>query len=104
VSTQIHNPQGGIGRQVASGRRSTSAFSFGGSTRDQAGSVFISSRHEKALLGKHSPGAGSYEQRGAFERQSLSRSQNPPSVTFGRSQKLGQKKSENPGPGSYYAW
>lgn len=95
---------GGIGPQTLSQNRSVSAFSFGGSTRDQASNVFISSRHEKSQLMRHSPGAGSYETGTTFQRQSLSKSINAPTATFGKSQKLGQKKSEVPGPGSYYAW
>ena len=74
-----------------------SAYSFGRTDRDQASRVFITSRHEKSQLLKHSPGAGSYEQQGSFNKQALSKSINAPSTAFGKSAKLGQPKSETPG-------
>lgn len=99
-----YNIDESIGRQAMSTRRSMSSYSFGGATREQAGSIFISSKHEKSQYSKHAPGVGAYETGSGFNRQSLSKSMNAPSVAFGKSAKLGMKKSDVPGPGSYYAW
>ena len=95
-----------VGPQPLSSRKNTAAFSFGGGTRDNASKIFISTRHEKSQFsGVGTPGPGGYMAHpSTFGKQPNSRAATAPSSSFGKSARLGQYKSDTPGPGSYYAW
>jgi hypothetical protein len=101
-----YESRGAVGSQVISTRPSSAMPSFGRTDRDQASRVFITSRHEKALIGKNSPGPGAYES--ALDGVGKSAVfNNTPSWGMGTQEKfLSQnielrRKGQTPGAGMY---
>ena len=94
-----------FGDQPLGSRKSQPSFSFGKSTREQAGKVFVSQEHTAlATAGTHSPGpAAPYILPPSVGgKQPDGRRADPPSYGFGTGTRKGRCKDPVfPGPGHY---
>eukprot|EP00191_Tetraselmis_sp_GSL018_P006500 CAMPEP_0177607174 /NCGR_PEP_ID=MMETSP0419_2-20121207/17762_1 /TAXON_ID=582737 /ORGANISM="Tetraselmis sp., Strain GSL018" /LENGTH=305 /DNA_ID=CAMNT_0019101709 /DNA_START=300 /DNA_END=1214 /DNA_ORIENTATION=+ len=91
-----------VGKQSLSRRKNPAAAAFGKSTRSAWESVYISSEHERASAGKHSPGPTTGIQTSSFSRQSVSPKRTYPSHRFGTAKRNPARGDSTPGPGSYW--
>lgn len=99
-----------IGNQTSSKKSSSPNFKMGTSDRAAFAKQFVSSAHERSLLGQHSPGAGSYTTPSGLGYQTLSKKRSSQNMKFGSGDRFSQVKPVNsdrermrhtPGPGSY---
>lgn len=101
-----------FGDQPEGRKKSAPSFSFGTSSREQAGKVFVSQEHTAlATAGKHSPGPAVYLLPASVGgKQPDGRRKDPPSWGFGTAQRFRRPgatekpdghRGNNPGPGYY---
>lgn len=94
-----------VGKQVDSTKQTAGKASFGSSSRDDLGKVFISTDHEKINYGVESPGPSRYQSQGAVGKQNLSEKTTFPSWRLGTEKRFNydfiQRAVGIPGAGQY---
>ncbi|CAK9208927.1 unnamed protein product [Sphagnum troendelagicum] len=93
--------RGSVGKQPESQKLTLPAFSFPHCTRRLREKVFLSKDHDRAYLGKVSPGPAIIGQFSSMGNQADSRCTNPPFIRFTKGIRWNPERDEVPGPGAY---